>query len=224
MGNIREILARVNLPSPELGWDEKEESFCLPFSVELKENIHIHWQDIRIEMTAADFSEFAQAISRAHNSWIQDGKPETSHHVKFYGAWPGEEEFDFSKDRHLRKDRFGHLRHHYRLFPRTQMGELYYDSILQIEIQHYNWFHIHYKNFRYEIGPKSFLSVADAFTTSARKYRQMAMLWSALYILENNVDKSRRLVSHSFIGKIKRCIFKKLANTFIGKIKRWIFN
>lgn len=207
MGDIREVLAKVQLPSPELGWNEEKESFCLPFSIELKENIHIHWQDIRIEMTAADFDEFARAVHRAHKLWVEDGKPETLEQVRFYGAWPGEEELDFYRDRHIREDRFGRLRHHYRLFPRTQSGKLYYDSALQIEIQRYNWFHIHYKNFRWEIGPRSFLAVADAFAGAARRYRRMAPLWFAKYALAKGTYRGRRFLSDSFIGRMKRWLF-----------------
>jgi hypothetical protein len=209
MGNIREILAKVELPPPELGWNEEEESFCLPFSVELRENIHIHWQDIRIEMDTADFDDFAQAIHRAHSLWVEDGKPETLEQTKWYGAWPGEEELDFKRDRHIRKDRFGRLRHHYRLFPRTEMGELHYDAILQIEIQRYNWFHIHYKNFRWEIGPQSFLTVAGAFAAAARRYRRMEPLWSGQCVLEEGIRRGRRFSSDSFIGKVKRWLFGK---------------
>lgn len=207
MGAIREILAKVELPSPELGWNVEEESFCLPFSVELRENVHIHWQDIRIEMTAADFDGFAQAINRAHRLWVDDGKPETLEQPKWYGAWPGEEELDFYRDRHIRKDRFGRLRHHYRLFPRTQADKLYYDSVLQIEIQRYNWLHIHYKNFRWEIGPKSFSTVADAFAVAARRYRRMVLLDFAQDTLTKGIRKGGRFLSNAF-----------------GRIKRWLFN
>lgn len=204
MGNIRKVLGKAELPSPDLGWNIEKESFCLPFSVELKEDIHLHWQDIRIEMTVDDFNEFAQAINRAHKMWVGDGKPESLDETKWYGAWPGEEEYDFYEDRHYRENRLGHLCHHYRLFPRTEMDKLYYDSVMQIEIQHYNWFHIHYKNFRWEIGPKAFLSVAKQFTKAAKRYRFM--------ILKDKLKKKYQ-ASRSLLGK-----------TYIGKIKRWAFN
>ena len=204
MGNIREVLGKVELPSPDLGWNEEKESFCLPFSVELKEDIHIHWQDIRIEMTIKDFDEFVQSISRAHKLWVEDGKPESLDETKWYGAWPGEEEYDFHEGRNKREDKLGRLRHHYRLFPRTERGNLYYDSYMQIEIQHYNWFHIHYKNFRWEIGPNSFLAVANQFTKAARRYRFIK--------LKDNLIREYKKV-RNLIGK-----------TFIGKAKRWIFN
>lgn len=209
MGNIREILAKVELPSPEFGWNEEKESFCLPFSIELKENIHIHWQDIRIEMSAADFDEFVQAINRAHRLWVEDGKPETLEKTKWYGAWPGEEEQDFFRDLHIRKDRFSRVRHHFRLFPRTEMGKLYHDCVLQIEMQYYNWLHIHYKNFRWEIGLRSFLSVADAFETAARRYRRMSPVLRAQYNLAGEACRIRRFLSNSFIGKVKRRLFNK---------------
>lgn len=209
MGAIREILAKVELPPPELGFNPEKESFCLPFSVELREDVHIHWQDIRIEMTAADFDEFAQAISRAHRLWVEDGKPETLEGVKFYGAWPAEEDLDFYRDRHLQQDRLGRLRHHYRLFPRTEGGKLYYDSVLQVEIQRYNWLHIHYKNFRWEVGPRHFLSVADAFATAARRYRRMAPLWSAQDTLRETIKGGRSFLSKTFIGRVKRRLFDR---------------
>ena len=39
MGHIAKITAKVELPNPE-GWDMEKEQFNLPFTVELKENIH----------------------------------------------------------------------------------------------------------------------------------------------------------------------------------------
>ena len=42
------------MTDPE-GWDPQNDQFNLPFTVELKENFHLHWQDMRIEMMPDDF-------------------------------------------------------------------------------------------------------------------------------------------------------------------------
>ena len=67
MGNIEKIVSKVSLPDPA-GWDPKNDQMNLPFTVELKENFHIHWQDIRIEMMPEDFENFVLALTKAYES------------------------------------------------------------------------------------------------------------------------------------------------------------
>ncbi len=158
MGNISEILGKAVFPKPN-GWDMEKEQFNLPYTVELKENIHIHWQDIRVEMDALDFDEFAVSIASAHKQWKSDGRKTESENMIRYGFWPGEEDYHFSKDRSKKLNAYGKPCHHYRVFPRTEMGKLYYDNVFQIELQKNGQFHIHYKNFRWELGIKQFCKV-----------------------------------------------------------------
>ena len=72
MGDIVKITGKAVLPDPE-GWNIPQEQFNLPFTVELKENFHIHWQDLRIEMMPKDFEKFAQAIIKSYQKWTDDG-------------------------------------------------------------------------------------------------------------------------------------------------------
>ena len=74
MGDIEKISGKLELSDPK-GWNPKSEQFNLPFAVELRENFHIHWQDLRLEMLPDDFENFHNAIHDAYLSWIKDGKP-----------------------------------------------------------------------------------------------------------------------------------------------------
>ena len=162
MGNVSKIIGEVKLGS---GFDREKGSWNLPFSVELGESVHIHWQDIRIEMDTQDFEEFVYSLNKANEAWIKDGKPKTSLSAKFYGKWKGEEQYNhFSiKDRKKTHTENGKLRHHFRVFPRTQHGKKYYDNKVVIELQQGGQYHIHYKNFRIELGSKQFKQIAKIF-------------------------------------------------------------
>lgn len=161
MGNIDKIVAKVDLPEPE-GWDPPRDQFNLPFTVELKENFHIHWHDVRIEMMPDDFENFVTALNEAYNRWKNDGKPKEAEVMKRYGWWPGEEEYDFYNDRDKKRNSYNDICHHFRKFPRTESGKLYYDSIFQLEKQIAGQYHIHYKNFRIEIGPTPLKNIIKA--------------------------------------------------------------
>ena len=103
MGDIEKISGKLELSDPK-GWNPKSEQFNLPFAVELRENFHIHWQDLRLEMLPDDFENFHNAIHDAYLSWIKDGKPSELDDVKRYGYWPGEESYDFHEDRDKQKN------------------------------------------------------------------------------------------------------------------------
>lgn len=170
MGNIVKILDSVDLDEPD-GWDPDDGQFNLPFTVELKEDFHLHWQDVRLEMDADDFDEFAHAVCAAHDRWKTDGEPKTLEETRRYGWWPGEEKYDFLDDRDEKYTEDGELCHHYRSFPRTEHGELYYDDIFQVELQAHGWCHIHYKNLRLELGEQRFRKLALAMFRSYLKLR-----------------------------------------------------
>ncbi len=160
MGSIKRIVGKVELGEsdhkPEIGkWN-------LPFAIELHENFHIHWQDVRIEMDSDDFEEFALSVKNAYDNWVKDGKPKTISPTKWYGRWLGEENMHFYKDRLVRTNELGKICHHFRAFPRTESGKKYYDNVFQIEEQARGQYHIHYKNFRIELGKEQMKSIALA--------------------------------------------------------------
>ena len=165
MGNIIKIISKEILPDPA-GWEPMKDQYNLPFTVELKENFHIHWQDIRIEMMPNDFENFVKALNDAYERWSKDNKPKESSEMKRYGWWPGEEEYDFYKDRDQKYTKNNQLRHHFQKFPRTESGKLYFDSIFQIELQQAGQYHIHYKNFRLELGKNRLKKMAKAMSNS----------------------------------------------------------
>lgn len=171
MGDIKEVLAEVELKKPA-GWNPKDGQFNLPFSVELCENFHIHWQDVRLEMMADDFDSFACAIAKAHEKWVRDGRPKTLDKTKWYGAWVDEEELDFSKDRGVRSNKKGQPCHHFRIFPRTQSRKLHMDSKFVIELQKHGWLHIHHKNFRLELDKNSLRELAKAFNKAVGRMNE----------------------------------------------------
>lgn len=168
LGDIEKITARVNLPEPG-GWYPEKGQFNLPFAIELREDWHIHWGDIRIEMTSEDFEGFALAIQQAYENWIRDGKPEILPEMKRYGEWPGEEGLDHFKgeDRNSPKTSNGKTRFHFKKFPRTERGKLYFDHVCQIELQRGGWYHIHYKNFRLELSKEQLKKLGQAILRSA---------------------------------------------------------
>ena len=163
MGNIKKIIATSKLPAPK-GWDPENDQFNLPFTIELKENFHLHWQDLRIEMMPDDFENFANSIWNAYQRWKQDGKPQELDEMKRYGWWSGEDGYDFYEDRDKEHNLNGEPCHHFRKFPRTESGKLFFDSVFQIELQRTGQYHIHYKNLRIELGPKRLKEMAKAFS------------------------------------------------------------
>jgi hypothetical protein len=171
VGFIERVIGKAKLPEPE-GWNPEKDQFNLPFAIELKEDWHIHWADIRIEMTSDDFDGFAQAVIQAYDRWKKDGKPETLPEMKRYGEFPGEEGFDHFKpeERNQAISKNGKTRFHFRKFPRTDSGKLFFDPIFQVELQKARddapngWYHLHYKNFRIEIGEKQLKDMTDAMT------------------------------------------------------------
>jgi hypothetical protein len=151
MGSIDKIVGKVDLGEP----DHKPTvgKWNLPFAIELKEDFHIHWQDMRIEMDAEDFEEFFISMKKAYEAWKKDGKPKTLPKCKWYGRWLGEENMHFYKDRLKRTNAKGKTCHHFRYFPRTQSGKRYYDGVFIAEKQRGDGrYHFHYKNFRWELG------------------------------------------------------------------------
>lgn len=150
------------------GWNPENEQFNLPFTVELKENFHIHWQDIRIEMMPDDFEKFYQSIHNAYQKWVNDGKPKELETMKRYGWWPGEESYDFYNDRDKKFDKHNQLCHHFKKFPRTERGDLFFDSVFQIELQKAGQYHIHYKNFRLELGKIRLEKMTETMLKSIR--------------------------------------------------------
>lgn len=163
MGDIEKIPASVTIQDPD-GWEPEKEQFNLPFTVELKENFHIHWQDIRIEMMPEDFEDFAVAINSAYEKWKKDGKPKELETMKRYGWWPGEEGFEFHDDRDKKLNKNDEPCHHFRKFPRTESGELFFDTKFQVELQKASQYHIHYKNFRIELGKNRLKDMAKAMS------------------------------------------------------------
>lgn len=167
MGDIVKITGKEILPDPE-GWNIPKEQFNLPFTVELKENFHIHWQDLRIEMMPKDFEKFAKAITKAYQKWEDDGKPQELDQVKRYGFWEGEENYDFHKDRDEKFTPSGELCHHFQKFPRTERGELFFDTVFQVELQKVGQYHIHYKNLRIELGKNRVKQMAKALQDTVK--------------------------------------------------------
>ena len=167
MGDIAKITGKVELSEPE-GWNPAKGQFNLPFAIELKEDWHIHWADMRLEMTSEDFEGFALAIGKAYEKWKNDGKPETLPDMKRYGEWPGEEGMDHFKgdDRNNPKSKDGKPRFHFKKFPRTESGKLFFEPVFQIELQKAGWYHIHYKNFRLELDRKTLKDFAEVFSKS----------------------------------------------------------
>jgi len=203
MGDIRTILARVETPQTD-GWNPCAESYCLPFTVELREDFHIHWQDIRLEIRPEDFEKLVTALNRAYELWCADGKPKTQKKMVRYGWWPGEEQYDFGRDRGARLNRENETCHHFSLFPRTEGGALYFDTVLQIELQARGQYHIHYKNFRWELGSRTFLLLADAFRKAARRHRRLK--W---------IDAIRRPVLQ--VGRLAKRVLAKLVRTMLRR-------
>ena len=161
MGSIAKIEGKVDLGPPD--HNVLEGKWNLPFAIELKENIHIHWQDIRIEMNVQDFEAYATAMINALNEWKKIGKPKSLPQCNWLARWPGEETYHFYKDRLKRLNIFGKLCHHFRNFPRTEGGKRINDNCFQIERQTKGQYHIHYKNFRWELGAKQAKRIAEAF-------------------------------------------------------------
>lgn len=167
MGDIVKICGRLEMEEPE-GWNPEKGQFNLPFTIELKENFHIHWQDIRIEMMPDDFEKFYQAITEAYKRWTNDGKPKELKTMKRYGWWPGENDYDFYNDRDKKYTKTNELCHHFKKFPRTERGELFFDSVFQIELQKAGQYHIHYKNFRLELGRKRLNQLTQTMLEAVR--------------------------------------------------------
>jgi len=160
MGSIKAITGKVDMGEQEHAPEKGK--WNLPFTIELKENIHIHWQDIRIEMSVDDFSDFVTALLNAKKRWEELGKPETLPQCEWLAFWPGEEKYHFYKDRLKRHTEDGKLRHHFRTFDRSEGKKgVQKDNVCQLELQQRGQYHFHYKNFRFEWGAKQVKEMAE---------------------------------------------------------------
>lgn len=194
MGHIAKITAKVELPNPE-GWNMEKEQFNLPFTVELKENFHLHWQDVRIEMMPEDFDNFVEALVNAREEWKKDGKPKEQENTKRYGWWPGEEGYDFDKDRDKKLNKNSEPCHHFKLFPRTESGNINFDSVFQVELQVNGQYHFHYKNFRIELGKNRFKEMANAMKKSSDSVEK----FGDLYHKYGKTKKKFRAISNKYL-------------------------
>lgn len=198
MGHIAKITGKVDLSYPQ-GWDMEKEQFNLPFTVELKENFHLHWQDVRIEMMPEDFDNFVEAMIKAREGWIKDGKPKELPETKRYGWWPGEEGYDFDKDRDKKLNKNSEPCHHFKLFPRTESGNLNFDSVFQIELQVNGQYHIHYKNFRIELGKNQFKKMAEAMKKSSDSVEK----YGEIYHKYGKTKKKFKAISNKYLKSSK---------------------
>ena len=57
----------------------------------------------------------------------------------------------------------GELRFHFKKFPRTESGKLFFDPVFQIELQKAGWYHLHYKNFRIETNKQMLKEMSEIF-------------------------------------------------------------
>jgi len=162
------------MPNPD-GWDKDREQFNLPFVIELEEDFHIHWQDMRIEMDGEDFDEFVIALKKAHDRWVVDGKPKTLLKKKKYGWLDGERPEKSYKNQ--KYNAYGKLSHHFRTFPRSENGKLIYDNAFQIEEQDGGQYHIHYKNFRFELGKNTIKDIAKIFEKLLKSQHLQLTKW-----------------------------------------------
>jgi len=162
MGHISNIPIKIDTGESEFNLEK--ERWSLPFSIELsKEAFHIHWQDVRIELDDVSFEKFYLSFKKAYEEWVRLKKPKTSKSVIFLSKWLGEEEFSHYKNRNIKINKSGKLRHHFQKFPRTESGKVYYDNIFQVEKQEGGQYHIHYRNFRWELGKNLFNKITKAF-------------------------------------------------------------
>lgn len=205
MGHIAKILGKFRMDGPN-GWNPDKGQYNLPFTVELKENIHIHWQDLRIEMMPEDFDDFVEALNKAHERWEEDGRPQELEEMKRYGWWPGEEGYDWGQDRYEKYNKEGELCHNFRTFPRTEHEDLSFDNLFQIELQKNSQYHIHYKNFRFEMGKERFNHIAHLMYNASRKEKNYGKIYNLL-------GKIR------FIRRNPRRTGKKLAALILGKLR-----
>lgn len=179
MGHIAKILGKLKMDGPE-GWKPEKGQYNLPFTVELKENIHIHWQDLRIEMMPEDFDDFVEAINKAHGRWEEDGKPKELDEMKRYGWWPNEEGYEWGQHRYEKHNKEGDLCHNFRTFPRTEHGELKFDNVFQIELQKDGQYHLHYKNFRFEMGKERFDKISELMRNASKKEEKYGLLYNLM--------------------------------------------
>ena len=204
MGHIAKILGKYQMYGPE-GWKPEEGQYNLPFTVELKENIHIHWQDLRLEMMPEDFEDFVEAINKAHERWEDDGRPKELDEMKRYGWWPGEEGYKWGQDRYEKYNKDGELCHNFRTFPQTEHGKLKFENIFQIELQKDNQYHIHYKNFRFEMGKKRFDKIAELMFEASTKEHRYGLLYRILgevrFAIRNPI-RSTKLLAAKTLGKL----------------------
>lgn len=171
MGSIKAVTGKVDLGKPEHAPERGK--WNLPFTVELKENIHIHWQDLRIEMNVDDLVKFSEALQKAVKRWEELGKPKTLPVCEWLAFWPGEEQYHFYKDRLKETTEDGTVRHHFRTFDRTEGGKgIQSDNVLQLELQHRGQYHFHYKNFRIELGAEQTKQASEVFKNVGKEVEE----------------------------------------------------
>ena len=138
MGKIREILAERRIGKRGMYSDHAR--------LELSENIHLHWRDLRLAMSPADFEILKDMFVNAFAKYEGMGKPEQSETP--YEVVVGLNEQDL-----------------------TDAG--YHSDRLGVEEQDDGSIHVHYRDLRMHMKPANFMVFAQQLWLSYLQYSKL---------------------------------------------------
>lgn len=138
MGKISEILAERRIGKRGMYSDHAR--------LELSENIHLHWRDLRLAMSPADFEIFKDMVVNAFAKYEELGKPAQSE--KPYEVVVGLCEKDLT-------------------------DEGYHSDRLGVEEQEDGSIHAHYRDFRMHFKPADFMVFAQQLWLAYLQYNKL---------------------------------------------------
>ncbi len=147
MGHTKKILGASQIPSIPRFYSNK-------IAIEVAENIHLHYRNYRLEMDHNEFKILAESFIEAFGNWSVTGKPKKAMYEKLgdKNIFLAQREIPASPS--LFNDN-------------TNSGSL------RVERQQWmDYFHIHYKDFRFEFSGSEFEEFAQVVSNALNEYRK----------------------------------------------------
>ena len=125
-------------------------------SLEICENCHIHWRNLRMLFNKEEFEIFYRAITSAYNQWEKMGKPSPKIDEKNQALIP---------PTYLCTGKINPIH-----------GERPEDFAIEVQgdLPHMpsSMIHIHHKSLRFDVSHKEFLELADLFAKAKEEYKK----------------------------------------------------
>ena len=113
MGHVDKMLSEVKT-------SDKTRYYNDFFSIEVCENFHIHWRNMRLQLTSEEFKILSEAMNEAYTRWELLRKPypypETIYLIKPWSVLPNEQLFknEISVEQQVKNPNLPEIHFHYK--------------------------------------------------------------------------------------------------------------